>query len=117
MSLDLYLVAYADTGAAEPYRCVVWRGNVTHNLAAMAEAAGLYRVLWRPEECDPPVVLARDALSLVRAGLATLVSHPSEFRKHNPGNGWGSYEGLVRFTTEFLAACEEHPLAKVEADR
>lgn len=117
MSLDLYLLAYVDTGAAEPFRCVIWERNITHNLNQMAKAAGLYGVLWRPEECEPPVVLARDALPLVRAGLAKLVSHPSEFRKHNPENGWGSYEGLVRFTTAFLAACEEHPLAKVEADR
>jgi precorrin-6x reductase len=40
MSLDIWLEI-----SATPFEA-----NITHNLNRMAEAAGVYKVLWRPEE-------------------------------------------------------------------
>ena len=41
MSLDVYLM--------EMRPVEVFERNITHNLARMADAAGLYTPLWRPE--------------------------------------------------------------------
>lgn len=82
---------------------------MTHNLTGMADAAGIYEALWRPEECKPPITKARQLIEPLEAGLAALRSDPKKFKVHNPSNGWGSYEGLVEFVTRYLAACKEWP--------
>lgn len=107
MSLDVSLSALRKTD--------VFSANITHNLGAMADEAGLYDVLWRPEEHG--VVLAGDLVPKLIAGLALLKSDPERFRKHNPKNGWGSYETLVRFVESYLWACKENPDAEVRSWR
>lgn len=93
----------------------VWSGNITHNLTEMAKEAGIYGLLWRPEESG---VLSADDL---RGPLASAVRHmeadPERFRKHNADNGWGTYEDFLRFTREVLEACERYPHARVGASR
>ena len=42
MSLDVTLTAVRPTE--------VYSANITHNLGLMAEEAGIYQPLWRPEE-------------------------------------------------------------------
>lgn len=93
----------------------VWRGNITHNLSRMAEAAGLYRCLWRPDEYG--ITTARDLLQPLREGLAVLRATPARFEALNPANGWGSYPILVLFVADYLAACERWPEATVEVWR
>ena len=94
---------------------VVFRDNITHNLGEMAEAAGLYRALWRPEEDGR--TKARDLRGVLRRGLHTLLTEPDRFKKLNPENGWGDYDGLVKFVREYLDACIEYPDADVEVSR
>jgi hypothetical protein len=89
--------------------------NITHNLGAMADEAGIYKHLWRPEEIG--ITKAEQLIEPLTSGLALLKSQPDRFKQHNPENGWGSYEGLVRFVEQYLAACIENPDALVEADR
>jgi hypothetical protein len=89
--------------------------NITHNLSEMAEAAGIYEHLWRPEEIG--VEKAGDLVGPLEAGLRRLKGHPGKYRKLNPDNGWGTYEGLVEFVERYLAACEAHPDAEVSAHR
>jgi hypothetical protein len=81
----------------------------------MAAEAGLYEALWRPETIG--VALARELVALLRDGLARLQSEPARFQMHSPENGWGTYEGLVRFVANYLAACERYPDAKVSVSR
>jgi len=38
-------------------------------------------------------------------------------KKHNPKNGWGDYEGLVRFVKEYLKACIDYPDAEIKVSR
>lgn len=94
---------------------VVFSANITHNLGEMAEAAGIYRAMWRPEEIGAK--WARDVTQILLDGLELLRESPNRFRKMNPSNGWGSYEGLVRFTEGYLAACLEHPDTLIKASR
>lgn len=106
MSLDLYLYD-GDT--------MVYEGNITHNLGRMAAEAGLYGVLWEPEKNG--VQRASDMLLLLEMGLDRLEAMPDRLREMNPSNGWGSYEGLVRFVREVRQAVLEYPDATVFASR
>lgn len=89
--------------------------NITHNLNHMADEAGIYKALWRPEEIG--IEIAAQLIDPLRAGLSLLKSDPERFRKLNPSNGWGTYEGLVRFVQKYLEACEAYPTAKVRVSR
>lgn len=94
-----------------------YHANITHNLTTMAHEAHLYQALWHPEELGFPVVLAEHLIAPLRAGLLSLQRDPDRFRQFNPSNGWGSYEGLVRFVADYLAACEHYPNAQVRVSR
>jgi len=107
MSLDVYLSRVQATD--------VYEANITHNLNSMAKEAGLYKALWRPEEIG--IEKASDLISILEEGLALLRRDPERFRKLNPSNGWGNYEGFVKFVEEYLSACREYPDATMRANR
>lgn len=93
---------------------VYWR-NITHNLGRMAEAADLYKWLWRPDENG--IDAAGQLIKPLTCGLAALRADPEKYRAYEPGNGWGDYRGLVEFVADYLAACRRHPTARVEVSR
>ena len=93
---------------------VYWR-NITHNLNDMAEAAGIYEHLWRPDEIG--ITKAKGLIRPLTEGLARLESDPDKFRRFNPSNGWGTYDGLVEFVREYLDACRQWPNAHVRVCR
>src|SRR5690242_14112191 len=107
MSLDVYLEVVKPT--------VIYTRNITHNLNTMAGEAGIYEALWRPEEIG--VTTAAQLIEPLRAGLAKLQAEPDRFRALNPVNWWGTYEGLLEFVAEYLAACEANPQATVTVSR
>lgn len=94
---------------------IVYEANITHNLNTMAEAAGIYEYLWRPEEVG--VTKARQLIEPLTAGLLRLTNDPEKFLAFSPSNGWGTYEGLCVFVSEYLDACEEYPDADVSVSR
>ncbi len=61
--------------------------------------------------------LAGSLIPILREGLAKLEADPEKYKALNPTNGWGSYDGLLKFVRKYLAACEESPDAEVSADR
>lgn len=107
MSLDVTLTAMRPV--------VVFDGNITHNLNAMAKQAGIYEALWRPEEL--PITKAGDLVPRLQKGLAFLRDNPEVCKQHNPENGWGTYEGLVSFVEKYLKACEANADADIKAWR
>lgn len=107
MSLDVYLTAVRKTE--------VFSANITHNLNKMAEEAGIYKHLWRPEEVG--ISTAAQLIEPLRDGLALMKSDPPRFKKHNPSNGWGSYEGFVPWVEAYLNECIENPDAEVSVCR
>ncbi len=109
MSLDVYLVS-TDSDGDE-----VYSANITHNLNRMADAAGIHKALWRPDEVG--YTHAAQLVEPLRTGLALLRERPAHFKTFNPSNGWGSYEGLVRFVEDYLRACEEYPASEVSVSR
>lgn len=107
MSLDVYLSEVRET--------TIYSRNITHNLNKMADEAGIYKHLWRPEEID--ITKAAQLIEPLREGMALLLSDPERFKKFDPQNKWGDYDGLVDFVREYLAACEENPNASVSVSR
>lgn len=93
----------------------VYSANITHNLNAMAEAAGIYQHLWRPEEIG--ITNAAQLIEPLERGLAALRADPAKFQAFNAKNGWGLYEHLVAFVEEYIAACRDNPDAEVRARR
>lgn len=107
MSLDFYL-----KDADGEY---LFSANMTHNLNKMAEAAGLYKVLWRPEELG--IIKAHECVSPLITGLVKLIISPEDYKQYNSPNGWGMYEHFVPFVLEVLMACQKYPEATVEVSR
>lgn len=107
MSLDISLTATRPT--------IVFDYNITHNLNKMAEEAGIYYHLWRPEEIG--ITKAEHLIEPLTAGLSLLESEPDRFKKLNPENGYGNYEGFVSFVRSYLGACKENPDAIIHAYR
>ena len=103
MSLDFYLERVQPT--------TVFDKNITHNLGEMAEKAGIYDALWRPNEHG--YTKAEQIIPILRKGLDLLEQKPEYFKKFNASNGWGMYEHFVPFVKSVLAACEEYPDADI----
>ena len=93
----------------------VFEANITHNLGSMAEKAGIYNHLWRPDEIK--ITKAEQLIEPLTLGLKKMKDNPEEYKKLNPENGWGSYGVFIPWIEEYLEACKEHPKATVEAWR
>lgn len=125
MSLDVYLKGPVKREKCTCTKCdnehfasvseTLFDYNITHNLNRMAEAAGIYEALWRPEEIGAEK--AKDLIGKLGLGLDILKSDPQEFKKFNPENGWGKYENLVQFVEKYLDACIENPEADIYISR
>lgn len=109
MSLDIYLSAVSNT------QVEVFSTNITHNLNKMADAAGIYQHVWRPDELG--ITKAAQLIEPLRAGIALLKAEPQRFIALNPENGWGSYDAFVPWLEEYLEACVAHPEADVTVSR
>jgi len=111
MSLDIYLIDPTSTYDTQE---LYW-ANITHNLGEMAEKAGIYKALWRPEEID--AIYSKDIIDIVEKGLYDLKQRPEYFKQFNSPNGWGTYKHFVPFVEEYLKALKEYPESKIEVSR
>lgn len=93
----------------------VFSANITHNLGEMAEKAGIYECLWRPDEIG--VTKAEALIQPLSQGLRQLKREPERFLPLNPPNGWGSYEVFVPWLERYLIACITYPEAEVSVWR
>ncbi len=126
MSLDLYLQQEPETSDEACRECghvrpvtrtpEVYDANITHNLGGMAEAAGLYEVLWFPENQPQPFTAGQLAVVLER-GIADMKADPEKYRKHDAPNGWGIYDDFLPWLERLLVACKQYPNTFVRASR
>lgn len=107
MSLDIYL-------KGEDGEVVFWT-NITHNLGKMAKEAGIYDCLWRPDEHG--MATAAQVAEPLATGLDLLERNQSRFKRFDAPNGWGKLSDFLPFCAEYLAACRQHPGARVEVSR
>ncbi len=112
MSLSIYLVDPTATYESDSlYEC-----NITHNLTKMADKAGIYEALWRPEKITKNLI-AGDLIEILSKGLTDLLKRPDYFKKFDDEKGWGTYEDFWRFVSDYLDFINIYPLAKIEVSR
>lgn len=109
MSLDVYLKDPTATYETEE----LYSANITHNLATMADKAGIYEALWNPAEKTK----AKEIIPLLEKGIEKLKAEPEYFKKYNAKNGWGVYENLISFAEKYLNACREYPEAVIHISK
>lgn len=112
MSYDVDLIM--QTGP-ETWATAAECGNMTLNVGVM------YRLVIPAADEDGPAGLRRlhdlraeVAAPLLRAAVEAMEADPERFEALNPANGWGSYEGAMRYLRTILKACETHPWAMVQ---
>lgn len=95
----------------------VWTSNITHNLGEMAshvpiDDTNLYYVCWRPEEIGIETV--GEILPLLIKGIHYMIDHRKELEQYNSPNGWGTYNGFMKFLLNYKQACEDNdPKCKI----
>jgi len=104
MSLDLY--QHCDHCGSD-----LESVNVTYNLGKMWYAAAAAAGIDQHKLIQIEGLTGIEAKLIVRGVLDELMSDPETYRAMNPGNGWGSYEGLVEVAKTVYAACDDHPSA------
>lgn len=68
-------------------------------------------------------IYAEQLIEAMRAGLEKLMADPAHFKTLEPapdpytGEPWGQYKHFVPWVEKYLAACVEHPRARVEVSR
>lgn len=98
-----------------------WWGNITHNLGEMASNipvgdSTLYMACWRPEEIG--IKTAGELLPLIIEGLHYMIDHRKELEKYNSPNGWGTYNGFMKFLLNYKQALEDNGRdCEIEASR
>ena len=107
MSLDVYLHATDLDGN----KIQVFDANITSNLGKMAIEAGIYKVLWDPEEIG--VTRAGDIVECLGNSLTDMKERPEHYKQFDPPNGWGSYEDFVPWIEAYLEACKKYPSAEI----
>ena len=88
--------------------------NITHNLNKMADAIGLYEVLWKPDEIG--ITYAFQMIPFLEKGIKKLKENPEKYKTFNAPNGYGKYEDLVRFCDSVLHWCNKYPDSVIEAN-
>lgn len=89
----------------------IYSADITGNLVKMAAEAGLYNAIWNPKVVG--ITKASHLAPMLLAGITQMVEEPARFIKHNPANGWGSYDQFVEWCKRLHRHCEEYPNAEV----
>ena len=93
----------------------VFHSNITHNLTEMANHAGIYKCLWRPEEIG--VTKAGEIINKLESGIKLMEDSPESFSRFDAKNGWGTYDQFLPWVKKVLNACKENSGATIEVSR
>lgn len=104
-----------DVSLSKTMYTTVFSANITHNLNKMASHAMIYKHLWRPEEIG--ISSARQLIVPLEMAVSRMKQFPSEYKKFDSENGWGTYESFLPWIEKYLEACKEHPEADVSVSR
>ena len=107
MSLDVSLY--------EIKKVEVFEANITHNLAKMADAAGIYKACWRPEEINAKK--AKEIIPYLELGIKKMEEDPEFFRGLEPPNKWGIYEQFLLWVRQYLKDCRKFPESEIGISR
>ena len=57
---------------------------------------------------------AKDCVKLLAQGVKNMLDDPDKYLAMEPENGWGHYEGALRYLSKLMNACIENPNATIE---
>ena len=119
MSYDTSIMI--DTGGEYPAE-VEECGNMTSNIGGMYYKAmpgpyaggGRYNGTGDPEPDRGGLpglsgLSCSDACGILKRGLTYMEEHEPEMRAMEPDNGWGSFEGALKYLRGIYDACRKHP--------
>ncbi len=97
MSLDISITAKREVE--------IFEANITYNLSDM-----YYKCIDKKrgfKKLDN--MKCKEALPIINNAITDMLNNANEYRKLNPRNGWGSYEGLLTKLQEMRNCCESNP--------
>lgn len=104
MSYDIWLEI--DTGGPEP-ATVCEIGNYTSNVSGMwRDALGRSLGDYHGAPCS-------EAAGPILRGIERMRTDPARYEAMNPENGWGDYEGALKYLERLYEACTQHPKATI----
>ena len=115
MSLDIYLYEKdcPHCGRAPEMHCQ----NITHNLNKMADALGIYQLLWHPgDHPDAPITASR-LIDPLKVAIKKMLNDPDKYKQYDAENGWGTYVQFLPWLKKLLSACKEQPNAIIRVSR
>jgi hypothetical protein len=103
MSWDVDLIKELEDGLDE-INVLHEVGNYTYNVSKMySKAMGGFTINHLHGK------KAIEAVKILQSGIIEMSKNPNEYKKLNPENGWGSYEGAKRFLKDIMNACLDYP--------
>ena len=114
MGLDVYLTTEDCPLCKREGEELFWQ-NTTHNLTEMAGEAGIYGIVWRPEENG--IKTAGQLIEPLATAIAEMEANPYRFQMFDASNGWGTYEHFLPWLKKYLDACRKWPDAVVRVSR
>jgi hypothetical protein len=100
MSYDITLQIDTGNGKIDVVDC----GNYTYNCAPMlTKAANISLLDLRGAQC-------KEVVPILSAAIDTMTIDPKVYKALEPENGWGDYEGWLRYLRTVRDACQDHPL-------
>lgn len=107
MSYNVYLEI--DTGGPEEdWPIAVEIGNYTANVSPM-----WHKALGGVSLRDFHLVNAREAAPKLAEAVKAMQADPDAYRAMNPPNGWGDYDGALRYLRDLAEACAKHPKCRI----
>ena len=96
MSLDINITAKRETE--------IYEANVTYNLSKM-----YYKCIDKEKGFKKlDGMNCKEALPIINNAIQDMLNNADEYRKLNPKNGWGSYDGLLATLQEMRNCCENN---------
>ena len=97
MSLDISITAKREVE--------IYEDNVTYNLSKM-----YYKCIDKEKGFKKlDGMNCKEALPIINNAIQDMLNNADEYRKLNPENGCGSYEGLLSSLQEMRNCCENNP--------
>ncbi len=112
MSLTIWLATKccSECGHSETF----FTANMTHNVAAMAEEAGVYDAIWYPDASN--ITTANELISPLENAVKDMMDKPDKYKALRV-NEWGTYEDFLPWLIRLLVECRLHPDAEIGVSR
>jgi len=91
--------------------------RITHNLSTLVDKCGrlsgtpYYKIIWRPDELYD-VQNGNVSVSVILDDLLKLLNDLLEneivLKQYLPDNGFGTYEGLIKFVCKYIYLCYQN---------